>query len=172
MFDNEHANQGSQCSSVPTYTFVVHNAALYGLSGAQDDFACSLSIFIMVYNAVLSVSVYVCNDIINSVHFVQISCILHTILFLKPCLAIRAGRSLIFGLVESLLTDSGVPGQLTCQTYLHVRGRWTHHITGLLCFGDTHCFGYTHCDSVYQKYFVPWHNPVRVVFLHSIQSSS
>ncbi len=39
MFDNKHANQGSQCrTSVPTYTFVVHNVALYKLGGAQDDF--------------------------------------------------------------------------------------------------------------------------------------
>ena len=45
MFDNEHANQGSQYSSVLTYTLVVHNVALYLLGGAQDDFACSLSIF-------------------------------------------------------------------------------------------------------------------------------
>ncbi len=42
MFDSEHANQGSQCSSVPMYTLVVHNVAL---GGAQDDFAHSLSIF-------------------------------------------------------------------------------------------------------------------------------
>ncbi len=55
---DEHANQGSQCSSVLTYTLVVHNAALYRLHGAQDNFACSLSFF-MVYNAVLSVSVFV-----------------------------------------------------------------------------------------------------------------
>ena len=33
--DNEHANQGSQCSFVPTYTLVVHNTALYQLGGAQ-----------------------------------------------------------------------------------------------------------------------------------------
>ncbi len=26
---NIHTNQGSQCSSVPTYTLVVHNVALY-----------------------------------------------------------------------------------------------------------------------------------------------
>ncbi len=45
MFDNEHANQGTQCSSVQTYTLVVHNIALYRLGGAQDDFACLLSIF-------------------------------------------------------------------------------------------------------------------------------
>ncbi len=35
MVDNEHANQGSQCSSVLTYR----------LGGAQDNFACSLSNF-------------------------------------------------------------------------------------------------------------------------------
>ena len=39
FFDNEHANQGSQCSYVRTYTLVVHNAALYWLSRSQDDFA-------------------------------------------------------------------------------------------------------------------------------------
>ncbi len=54
VFDNENANQGSQCSSVPTYTMVVHNVALHRLGGAQDDFAC---LFFMVYNAVLSVLV-------------------------------------------------------------------------------------------------------------------
>ena len=57
MFDNKHANQGSQCSSVLTYTLVVHNTALYRLGGAQDNFTCSLrTIRKMVYNAVLSVS--------------------------------------------------------------------------------------------------------------------
>ena len=46
MFDNKHANQGSQCrTSVPTYTFVVHNVALYQLGGAQDDF-CMFVIFV------------------------------------------------------------------------------------------------------------------------------
>ena len=60
MFDNEHANQGSQCSSVQTYSLVVHNVALYQLGGGQDDFACSLrTIREKVYNAVLSVSVSV-----------------------------------------------------------------------------------------------------------------
>ncbi len=29
VVDNEHANHGSQCSSVPTYALVVHNVALY-----------------------------------------------------------------------------------------------------------------------------------------------
>ncbi len=29
VFDNKHANHGSQCRSVPTYTLVVHNIALY-----------------------------------------------------------------------------------------------------------------------------------------------
>ena len=57
MFDNEHANQGSHCSSVPMYTLVVHNISLYQLGSAQDDFACSFINFLMVYNAVLSVSV-------------------------------------------------------------------------------------------------------------------
>ncbi len=47
---------GSQCSSVPTYTLVVHNVILYRLGGAQDDFACSSSNFLMVYNAVVSLS--------------------------------------------------------------------------------------------------------------------
>ncbi len=45
MFDNEHSNQSSHCSSVPTYILVAHNIALYWLSGAQDKFACSLSTF-------------------------------------------------------------------------------------------------------------------------------
>ena len=57
VVDNEHANQDSQCSSAPTYTLVVHSIALYQLGGAQDDFAYSLSNFLMVYHAVLSVSV-------------------------------------------------------------------------------------------------------------------
>ena len=47
------------CSSVPMYTLVVHSVALYRLGGAQDDFACLLTTFLMVYNAVLSVSVFV-----------------------------------------------------------------------------------------------------------------
>ena len=69
MFDNEHANQGSQCSSVRTYTLVLHNVALYQLGGAQDDFACSLSnFFLMVYNAVLSVSVSICLSISDWSH--------------------------------------------------------------------------------------------------------
>ena len=42
VVDNEHANQGSQCSSVPTHTLVVHNVALSGLGGAQNDSACLL----------------------------------------------------------------------------------------------------------------------------------
>ncbi len=33
---------------------IVHNVALYRLGGAQYDFACLLSNFLMVYNAVLS----------------------------------------------------------------------------------------------------------------------
>ena len=45
VFDNQHAIQGSQCSSVPTYTLVVHNVALYRLGGAQDCFSCSLATF-------------------------------------------------------------------------------------------------------------------------------
>ena len=45
MIDNEHANQGSQCSSLPMYTLVVQNVALSQLGGAQDKFACPLSIF-------------------------------------------------------------------------------------------------------------------------------
>ena len=40
VVDNELANQGSQCSSVPMYTLVVHNVALCWLGGAQDGFAC------------------------------------------------------------------------------------------------------------------------------------
>ena len=35
---NVYTNQGAQCSSVPTYTLVVHNVALYWLGGAHDDF--------------------------------------------------------------------------------------------------------------------------------------
>ena len=57
VVDNEHANQRSHCSFVPTYTLVVHNVALYRLGGAQDDFAYSFNFFLMVYNAVLSVSI-------------------------------------------------------------------------------------------------------------------
>ena len=45
VVDNEHANQGSRCSSAPTYALVVHNVAFYRLGGAQDDFACLLSNF-------------------------------------------------------------------------------------------------------------------------------
>ena len=59
MVDNEHANQGSQYSSVAMYTLVVHNVAFYQL-GAADDFACLLSTFFIVYNAVLSVYVSLC----------------------------------------------------------------------------------------------------------------
>ena len=44
VFENKHANQGSKCSSVPKYTFVVHNVALYRLGSAQDDFACLLAL--------------------------------------------------------------------------------------------------------------------------------
>ncbi len=36
--DNEHENKGSQCSSVLTYTLVVHSIALDRLDGAQDTF--------------------------------------------------------------------------------------------------------------------------------------
>ena len=38
---------------------VVHNIALRQLGGAQDDFACLLSNILMVYSAVLSVSVLI-----------------------------------------------------------------------------------------------------------------
>ncbi len=56
VVDNEH--QGSQCSSVPPYTLVVHNVALYRLGGAHDDFACSLSnLFGRVQCNVVSLSV-------------------------------------------------------------------------------------------------------------------
>ena len=54
MFDNEHANQGLQCSSVLIYTLVVHNIALYRLRGAQDDFACSLSTSLFIIYSCLS----------------------------------------------------------------------------------------------------------------------
>ncbi len=69
-FVNEHANQDSQCSSVPTYTLVVHNVALYRLGGAQDDFACPLSTFLMVYNAVLNVLLWLSylHNLINYFH--------------------------------------------------------------------------------------------------------
>ena len=57
VVDNEHANQGSQCSSVPTYTLVVHNVALYRLGGGQDDFCMFVIKFFNFF--VLSVSVSV-----------------------------------------------------------------------------------------------------------------
>ena len=58
MVHNEHANQGSQYSSVPTYTLVLHNVALYRLSGAQENFACSLlNFFDGVQCSVVSLSV-------------------------------------------------------------------------------------------------------------------
>ena len=62
MVDNEHANQGSQCSSVLTYTLVVHNVALSRLGGAQDDFACLLSFFYGVQCSVVSLSGYLAQD--------------------------------------------------------------------------------------------------------------
>ena len=62
--DLYHGAQGgpmsvrTQCSSLPTYTLVVHNVALYRLGGAQHDFCMFvINLFLMVYNAVLSVSV-------------------------------------------------------------------------------------------------------------------
>ena len=57
--DTEHANQGSQWSSVLTYTLVVHSVALYRLGGTQDDFACLLWITReMVHNTMLWFSVH------------------------------------------------------------------------------------------------------------------
>ena len=47
VVDNEHANQVSQCSSVPMYTLAAYNVDLYRLGGAQDDFVCSLSNFFL-----------------------------------------------------------------------------------------------------------------------------
>ncbi len=38
VIHNIHTNQGSQCGSVPTYTWVVHNVALYWLGGAHNVF--------------------------------------------------------------------------------------------------------------------------------------
>ncbi len=58
MVDNEHADHGSQCSSVPMFFLVVCNVLLYRLSDAQDDFACPLStLTMMVHNKLLLVSV-------------------------------------------------------------------------------------------------------------------
>ncbi len=54
MFDKEYANQGSQCSSVQTYTLVVPNVALYQLGGARR-FCMFFFMVYIVYNAVLSV---------------------------------------------------------------------------------------------------------------------
>ena len=50
------------CSSVLTYTLIVNNVTLYRLGGvhAQDDYACSLSIFFEgVQCSVVSLSVFV-----------------------------------------------------------------------------------------------------------------
>ncbi len=56
---NVHTNQGWQCSSVLTYTLVVHNVALYWLAGAHDDLSCLFSattcIMCMVHIVMLSV---------------------------------------------------------------------------------------------------------------------
>ncbi len=38
VVDNKHTNQGSQYSSIPTYTLVVYNVALYRLGGAHWRF--------------------------------------------------------------------------------------------------------------------------------------
>ena len=62
MVDNEHANQGSQC------TLVVHNVALYGIGSAQDDFACSLSIiFDGVQCSVVSLSAQIMDNVVDKV---------------------------------------------------------------------------------------------------------
>ena len=48
---------------VPTYTLVMQNVALYGLGGAQDNFACSLSIFLDgAQCSVVSISVLMSQD--------------------------------------------------------------------------------------------------------------
>ena len=53
---NIHANQGSQCSSVPVHTLMVHNAALFWLGGAEDNFSCtSWATSQMAHGAKLSV---------------------------------------------------------------------------------------------------------------------
>ena len=57
VVNNEHANQGSQCSSVPMYTLVVRKVPFYRLGGAQDDFACSF--FYGVQCSVVSLSGFV-----------------------------------------------------------------------------------------------------------------
>ena len=49
VVDNKHANQGSQSSSVLTYTLVVHNVVLSQLGGAQGNFCC---IFCCIFYAV------------------------------------------------------------------------------------------------------------------------
>ena len=55
MVDNEHGNEGLQCSSVPMYTLVVHKVALYRLGGAQTILHVCYQFFLVVHNAVLSV---------------------------------------------------------------------------------------------------------------------
>ena len=61
VVDNEHVNQGSQCSNVPMYTLLVHNVAFCWLGGAQGNFACSLSALTVVTSAqydVVSLAVF------------------------------------------------------------------------------------------------------------------
>ena len=49
MIDNEHANQGSQSSSVPTYTLVVHNVAYQILvDGVQMVSSVSVSVCLFI----------------------------------------------------------------------------------------------------------------------------
>ncbi len=59
----------AQCSSVLTYTLVVHNIAWYWLGGVQDNFACWLStLTVMVHNTRLSVSVCFCMSVCLLAH--------------------------------------------------------------------------------------------------------
>ena len=80
VFANEHANQGSQGSSVMMYTLVVYNVALYRLSGAKDDFRfiCSLSIlFYGVQCSVVSLSGSVEPTLCYSVVVWSSTCVVH-----------------------------------------------------------------------------------------------
>ena len=61
VVDNEHANQGSQCSFVPTYTMVAQSIALYRLGGAREHvlyqfFFDSVECSVVILIACLSVS--------------------------------------------------------------------------------------------------------------------
>ena len=72
---NEHANQGSQCSSLPTCNMVEHIVTLYSLDIALDNFAYSLSI--------LYVCLFVCyigHKVRDPWEFMQLSLSLHMLL--------------------------------------------------------------------------------------------